>query len=53
MDSIVDLIVNNKKAEALDKINDLIGATADTALNQYKEIVASSFFDEVDDDTEE
>lgn len=49
MDNIVDLIVNNKKAEALDQINDLIGATADEALNQYKEIVASTFFDEPED----
>ena len=48
MDNIVDLIINDKKAEALDRINDLMGAAADEALNQYKEIVATSFFNAPD-----
>lgn len=43
---IVDAIVSNQKANALNMINDLINDKAAEAILQYKQVVASTFFDE-------
>ena len=41
-----DLISNNKRAEAIDAIQDLLYARAADAMGSYKKTVANSFFDE-------
>ena len=43
---VVNLINNNKKSDALDKINDLLFAKASEVIDDYKKVVASSYFDE-------
>ena len=41
-----DLISNNKRAEAIDAIQDLLYARAADAMGNYKQTVAKTFFDE-------
>ena len=41
-----DLISNNKRAEAIDAIQDLLYARAADAMGSYKKTVASTYFDE-------
>lgn len=43
---VVNLIHDKKRADALDKINDLLNAKAAEALDTYKKIVANTYFDE-------
>lgn len=50
---VVNLIHDKKRADALDKINDLLNAKAAEALDTYKKIVASTYFDEPVGETEE
>lgn len=57
---IVSSIIDGNKAEAIDKINDVLYAKAADALNMYKATVASTYFDtpeeeetEVSTETEE
>lgn len=45
---IVDLLADQKRAEALDKINDYLYAKASDVIDTYKQTVASSYFDEPD-----
>ena len=49
-----DLIANNKRAEAIDAIQDLLYARANDAMGSYKKTVANTYFDEpVEDKPEE
>tara|TARA_B100001094_G_scaffold295686_1_gene317225 strand:+ start:619 stop:840 length:222 start_codon:yes stop_codon:yes gene_type:complete len=41
-----DLIANNKRAEAIDAIQDLLYARANDAMGSYKKTVAGTYFDE-------
>tara|TARA_Y200000002_G_scaffold382453_1_gene399585 strand:+ start:3121 stop:3342 length:222 start_codon:yes stop_codon:yes gene_type:complete len=41
-----DLIANNKRAEAIDAIQDLLYARANDAMGSYKKTVANTYFDE-------
>tara|TARA_B100000902_G_scaffold392775_1_gene445735 strand:- start:653 stop:883 length:231 start_codon:yes stop_codon:yes gene_type:complete len=41
-----DLISNNKRAEAIDAIQDLLYARSADAIGKYKQTVANTFFDE-------
>ena len=50
---IVDLIHNNKRSDALDKIQDLLYKRAAEVIDNYKKTVASSYFDEPVGDTED
>jgi len=50
---IVDLLYDKKRSDALDKINDLMMTKASQALDDYKKIVASTFFDEPVDTPED
>lgn len=50
---IVDLLYDKKRSDALDKINDLLMSKASQALDDYKKIVASTFFDEPVDTQED
>jgi len=50
---IVDLLHDKKRSDALDKINDLLMSKASQALDDYKKIVASTFFDEPVDTQED
>lgn len=43
---IVNLIHDKKRADALDKINDLLNNKAAEALDTYKKIVADTYFNE-------
>ena len=43
---VVNLIHDKKRADALDKINDLLNAKAAEALDTYKKIVANTYFNE-------
>lgn len=43
---IVNAIASNQKANALNMINDLINDKAAEAILQYKQVVASTYFDE-------
>jgi len=54
MDSsqIVDLIYNKNRSDALDAINDVLYAKAHSALENYKEVVANSYFVTSDNDDE-
>ncbi len=45
---IVDLLADQKRSEALDKINDYLFAKASDVIDTYKQTVASSYFDEPD-----
>lgn len=44
--NIVDLIADKKRGEALDKINDYLYSKASDVIDQYKQTVASTYFDE-------
>ncbi len=44
--SIVDMISDNKRADALDKINDILFAKASETIDTYKKSVSSTYFDE-------
>jgi len=50
---VVNLINNNKKSDALDKINDLLYTKASEVIDDYKKVVASSYFDEPTETTDE
>jgi|TARA_B100001113_G_C20601551_1_gene401989 hypothetical protein len=41
-----DLIANNKRAEAIDAIQDLLYARANDAMGSYKKTVAGTYFNE-------
>lgn len=43
---VVNSIHNNNRAEALDKITDLLYAKASEVIDTYKKTVASTYFDE-------
>lgn len=43
---IVNLIHDKKRADALDKINDLLNNKAAEALDTYKKVVADTYFNE-------
>lgn len=43
---IVNLIHDKNRADALDKINDLMNAKAAEALDLYKKVVADTYFNE-------
>jgi len=43
---VVNLIHDKKRADALDKINDLLNNKAAEALDTYKKIVADTYFNE-------
>jgi hypothetical protein len=43
---IVKAIANNQKANALTMLNDLMSDKAAEAIDTYKQVVASSYFDE-------
>lgn len=47
---IVDLIYNKNRSDALDAINDVLYAKAHSALENYKEVVANSYFATAEDD---
>jgi hypothetical protein len=43
---IVTAIANNQKANALNMLNDLMSDKAAEAIDSYKQVVASTYFDE-------
>lgn len=49
--NIVNAISDNKRAEAIDAIHDMLYAKASDAMTSYKGVVAKSFFDEPVGDT--
>jgi len=49
---IVNQIANNDRASAIDAIQDLLFAKAGDAMADYKKIVANTFFDEPETETE-
>lgn len=51
--NIVDLLYDKKRSDALDKINDLLKSKTSQAFDDYKKIVASTFFDEPIDTKED
>lgn len=51
--SIIDLIADKKRADALDKIEDILFAKASETIDTYKKTVANTFFDEPTGDTPE
>ena len=52
---VVSHIADNKRADAIDKLQDLLYARSSDALGKYKQTVAKTFFDEpeVEDKPEE
>ncbi len=50
---IVDLLHDSKRADALEKIEDILNAKAAEALDVYKKVVADTYFDEPTDEPEE
>lgn len=44
--NIVNAISDNKRAEAIDAIQDLLYAKASDAMTAYKQVVAKTYFDE-------
>jgi hypothetical protein len=50
---IVNLIHNNKRSDALDKIEDLLYKRAAEVIDDYKKVVASTYFDEPSEQSEE
>jgi GTP cyclohydrolase III len=44
--NIVSAISDNKRAEAIDAIQDLLYAKASDAMTAYKQVVAKTYFDE-------
>ena len=51
--NIVDLKEKKKRADALDKIDDILYAKASETIDTYKKTVANTFFDEPTGDTPE
>jgi hypothetical protein len=51
--NIVNLIADKNRADALDKIEDILYAKASETIDTYKKTVASTFFDEPTGDTPE
>ena len=49
---IVNQIANNDRAAAIDAIQDLLFAKAGDAMADYKKVVANTFFDEPETETE-
>ena len=47
---IVNLIHGNKRSDALDKIEDLLYKRAAEVIDDYKKVVASTYFDEPTED---
>jgi hypothetical protein len=43
---IINNIADNKKSDALDMINDLMQRAAAEAITNYKQVVASTYFNE-------
>jgi hypothetical protein len=43
---IVNLLHDKKRADALDKINDLLSNKAAETISTYKKVVANTYFDE-------
>jgi type I restriction-modification system DNA methylase subunit len=50
---VVNLIHDKKRADALDKINDLLNNKAAEALDTYKKVVADTYFNEPVDQIED
>ena len=50
--NIVDKIDDNDRAGAIDAIHDLLFAKASDAMADYKKVVANTFFDEPETETE-
>ena len=50
--NIVDKINDNDRAAAIDAIHDLLFSKASDAMADYKKIVANTFFDEPETETE-
>lgn len=50
---IVNLIHGNKRSDALDKIEDLLYKRAAEVIDDYKKVVASTYFDEPTEQSEE
>jgi len=44
--NVVNLIADKKRADALDKIHDILYAKASGTIDTYKRTVADTFFDE-------
>ena len=49
---IVNQIANNDRASAIDAIQDMLFSKASDAMADYKKIVANTFFDEPETETE-
>jgi len=43
---VINLIQSKNRASALDLVSDMMDAAASEAINDYKKVVANSFFDE-------
>ncbi|CAF34169.1 hypothetical protein S-PM2d105 [Synechococcus phage S-PM2] len=50
---IVNFISDKKRGDALDKINDILFGKASQAIDDYKKVVANTFFDEPTETQEE
>jgi len=50
---VVNLISNNKKSDALDKIDTLLFAKMGEVIDTYKKVVAATYFDEPIDTPDE
>jgi hypothetical protein len=50
--NIVDKINDNDRAAAIDAIHDLLFSKASDAMADYKKVVANTFFDEPETETE-
>ncbi len=50
---VVNNIHNSNRADALDKINDLLYAKASEVIDTYKKTVAATYFDEPVGETED
>ena len=50
---VVKHIADNQRADAIDKLQDLLYARSSDAIGQYKQTVANTFFDEPVEDTPE
>ena len=50
---VVKSISDNQRADAIDKLQDLLYARSSDAIGQYKQTVANTFFDEPEEDKPE
>ena len=48
---VVSAIADNKRADAIDKIQDLLYARSSDAVDQYKKTVAATYFQEPPEET--